>query len=156
LRDFVRFIGPNASSYILHASGERFGAVRQRRYIPRWHWSAFLLTVPWLFYRKMYAGGLILVSAPVLLDLVVPHGLFFGWTLIVSTVAGLFGHRWYLDHVVRRIRDAREKFPLEQDRTAFLRRAGGVSLAGAAFGAAIEVATVSATLSGLLTGAAGG
>ena len=100
----------------------------------------------------MYAGGLILVSAPVLLNLVVPGGLFLGWTLIIALVAGLFARQWYVDHARRRIREAHRNFPVNRDRIVFLRHAGGVSVPGAILGLTIEIATVTATLSGLLNG----
>lgn len=120
----------------------------------RWHWPAFLVTVPWLFYRKLYAGGLILVTVPVVLNLVVPGGLFLGWALIAALVAGLFARRWYLDHARRQIVRAYRTFADEPSRNAFLRQAGGISIPGAILGLAIEVATVAATLSGLLNGVA--
>lgn len=146
LGDLVRYIGPNAASYICRSkAGSATG-------LARWHWPAFLATVPWLFYRKMYAGGLILVSLPVLLDLVVPGGLFLGWTFVTGLAAGLFGKQWYLDHAKRRVRDARRLYPAGPHRSAFLRHAGGTSIPGAVLGCTIEIATVTATLSGLLDG----
>jgi len=146
LRDLVRYIGPNAASYISRPmAGSATG-------LPRWHWPAFLATVPWLFYRKMYAGGLILVSLPVLLDLVVPGGLFLGWTFVIGLAAGLFGRQWYLDHAKRRILDACRIYPAGPHRNAFLRHTGGISIPGAVLGCTIEIATVTATLSGLLDG----
>lgn len=147
--DLVRFIGPNAAFYLARPAAAH--AV-DRRWLARWHWPAFLVTVPWLFYRKMYAGGLVLVSLPVLLDLIVPGGLFFGWTLVIGLTAGLFGKQWYLDHANRRILEAHRNFPAGPHRNGFLRHAGGVSIAGAILGFAIELATVTATLSGLLHG----
>lgn len=160
LQDLVRFIGPNAAAYLPQARPFPPGPANAGNAFPRnplsgWHWPAFLATVPWLFYRKMYAGGIILVSAPVLLNLVVPGGLFFGWALLIALVAGLFARRWYLDHARRRILDARGFFPDTRRRIAFLRRAGGVSVPGAILGSAIEIATVTATLSGILNGIGG-
>lgn len=159
-QDLVRFIGPNAADYLTRLSALQSGptgvdAGLARKLLSRWHWPAFLATVPWLFYRKMYAGGLILVSAPVLLDLVVPGGLFLGWALFTALVAGLFARRWYLDHARRRISEAHRNFPEEPNRVAFLRHAGGVSVPGAILGLAIEIATVAATLSGVLNGGGG-
>lgn len=131
---------------------ERIDAGYRLNLLSRWHWPAFVATVPWLFYRKMYAGGLILVSAPVLLNLVVPRGLFLGWTLVIALAAGLFARQWYVDHAGRRIREAHRNFPGSRNRVAFLRHAGGVSVPGAILGLTIEIATVTATLSGLLNG----
>lgn len=149
LHDLVRFIGPNAASYIARPTTR--GALPWS-WLARWHWPACLVTVPWLFYRKMYAGGLILVALPVVLGLIVPGGLFFGWTLVIGLVAGLFGRQWYLDHAARRIADTRRNFRAGAYRNAFLRHAGGVSIPGAILGCAIEVASAMATLSGLLQG----
>lgn len=149
LHDLVRFIGPNAASYIARSATRR---TPPWSWLDRWHWPACLVTVPWLFYRKMYAGGLILVALPVLLGLVVPGGLFLGWTLVIAIVAGLFGKQWYLDHATRRIEDALQNFPAGAPRNAFLRHAGGVSIPGAVLGCAIEAASAMATLSGLLQG----
>lgn len=160
LQDIIRFIGPNAARYLTQISAQQAGPTGVGGDLPRnpfcrWHWAAFLATVPWLFYRKMYAGGLILVSAPVLLNLVVPGGLFLGWALFVALVAGLFARRWYLDHARRRVSEAHRIFPEERNRIAFLRHAGGVSIPGAVLGLAIEIATVTATLSGILNGNSG-
>jgi hypothetical protein len=160
LRDLVRFIGPNAASYLPHARRFLAGTVDAKNAFLHnplfsWHWPAFLATVPWLFYRKMYAGGIVLVSAPVVLNLIVPGGLFLGWALLIALVAGLFGRRWYLDHARRRISDAHRTFPDGQHKVAFLRQTGGVSVPGAILGSTIECATVTATLSGILNGIGG-
>lgn len=149
LHDLIRFVGPNAASYIARSTTRR---ALPWSLLDRWHWPACLVTVPWMFYRKLYAGGLILVALPVLLGLVVPGGLFLGWTVVIGLVAGLCGKQWYLDHAARRIENARQNFQAGAPRNAFLRHAGGVSIPGAILGCAIEAASAMATLSGLLQG----
>ena len=109
--------------------------------VPSWNWAAFLATVPWLFYRKMYSGGIILVAMPVFLDHILPGALFLGSGLLVAVVAGLCGKSWYIEHAVRRIAKARRSHPSPPGRAAYLARARGVSPSAGIFGALIQAVT---------------
>lgn len=119
-------------------------------FVLSWHWPAFLLTVPWMFYRKMYSGGLILVAMPVFLDHILPGSLFLGSGLLIALTGGLCGKSWYLEHAVRRIAKAQRGHPDAHARAAYLERARGVSLAAGIFGVLIQVVSITVIVLDLL------
>lgn len=119
-------------------------------FAPSWSWAAFLVTVPWLFYRKMYSGGIILVALPVFLDHILPGSLFLGSGLLIATTAGLCGKSWYVEHAVRRLTKARRIHQDWQPREAYLARARGVSPPAAIFGILIQIVTAMVVVMGLL------
>ncbi|MGH6618437.1 MAG: DUF2628 domain-containing protein [Alphaproteobacteria bacterium] len=119
-------------------------------FAPSWSWAAFLVTVPWLFYRKMYSGGIILVALPVFLDHILPGSLFLGSGLLVAAAAGLCGKSWYVEHAVRRLAKARRIHQDWRPREAYLARARGVSLPAAIFGVLIQIVTAMVVVMGLL------
>lgn len=108
-------------------------------FAPSWCWPAFALTVPWMFYRKMYTGGIILVALPIILDNLLPGSIFLGSGLLIAVVAGICAKSWYLDHVANRIAKAGRQFADESDRNVYIGRARGVSLAGGVFGVLIQI-----------------
>jgi hypothetical protein len=120
------------------------------RFLPSWNWAAFCLTVPWLFYRKMYLGGIILVALPVFLDHILPGSLFLGSGLMIAMTAGVCGNSWYVEHAVRRLTKARRAYPDGQMREAFLARARGVSVSAGVFGILIQVVTATVVVMDLL------
>lgn len=79
--------------------GENFGAYRElfhrllhsgKKYDFRWNWPAFLLTLPWLLYRKMYIYAAILV---VLAIIPIP-----GLGFVMALLLGALGHSIYYHH----------------------------------------------------------
>lgn len=152
------FIGPGAAHYLKHYakiwnSGGRAIAsapVRHRRFRLSWHWPAFVLTVPWMFYRKMYTGAIILVALPVFLDHLLPGSLFLGSGLLVAITVGCCGKSWYLEHATNRFAKAEREFDDTTERTVYLRRAGGVSLSAGIFGVLIQVVTATVIVFNLL------
>jgi hypothetical protein len=152
------FIGPRAERYLKHYEKIRDrGDVlpndatgSQRRFRLSWHWPAFVLTVPWMFYRKMYTGGIILVALPVLLDHLLPGSLFLGSGVLVAIIVGLCGKSWYLEHAINRFAKAERDFSDIAERCVYLERAGGVSLSAGIFGALIQIVTATVIVLGLL------
>ena len=153
------FVGPRARSYLAHhrrteCPESRATAQAQDRAKPdralSWHWPAFLLTIPWLFYRKMYLGGIVLVVLPVLFDHIAPGSLFFGSGLMIAFCTGLYAKSWYLTHALGKIDAATKRFPAMDRRLAYIRHAGGVSVPGAVFGALTQGITVSLAVHDLL------
>lgn len=151
------FIGRHAPIYLAHY--RRTGSQRVPVTAPAretanpaisWHWAAFVLTIPWLFYRKMYLGGIVLVILPVLFDHIVPGSLFFGSGLMIAVCAGLYAKSWYLAHALSKIDRATERYSAMDRRLAYIRRAGGVSKPGAVFGALTQGITISLALRDLL------
>ena len=115
-----------------------------------WYWPAFVLTIPWMFYRKMYTGGIILVALPVLLDHLLPGSLFLGSGILIAALAGLCGKSWYLEHAARRLAKAQRLYPSETAQAAYLARASGVSLSAGIFGALIQIVTATVIVLDLL------
>ena len=155
LRDFI---GLRSEPYLSHYAqliGDGGGAksVRPGQRLPfaaSWLWPAFVLTVPWLFYRKMYTGGIILVALPILLDHVLPGSLFLGSGFLIALTAGLCGKSWYLDHAAQRLAKAHRLYPSDTIRSVYLKRAGGVSAAAGVFGVTIQCVTATVIVLDLL------
>lgn len=152
------FIGPGAEGYLKHYEAMRTpdrttpveSGESRRRFRLSWHWPAFILTVPWMFYRKMYTGGIILVALPILLDHLLPGSVFLGSGLLIAVIVGICGKTWYLEHAVRRFAKAARDFTNIAERSVYLERAGGVSLPAGIFGALIQVVTAAVIVLGLL------
>jgi hypothetical protein len=126
------------------------GTARLSQFPTSWHWPAFLLTIPWLFYRKMYTGGIILVALPVFLDHLLPGSLFLGSGLMIALTVGLRGKSWYLERALRRFTRARRTFDDDTMRSIYLERAGGVSFSAGIFGALIQSVTATVIMLDLL------
>ena len=80
--------------------------------IPSWNWAAFLFSVPWALYRKIYPVFFAVIGGVVLWAVLVVHlgvsplinNLFY----VVSWAAfGLYGNALYYRHVTRKIESAR-------------------------------------------------
>jgi len=146
------FIAIRAPAYLRHYErlrhlGARTSDKRRNGKLPfafSWLWPAFVLSVPWMFYRKMYTGGIILVALPVFLDHLLPGSLFLGSGLLIALTVGLCGKSWYLEHAVNRMAKARRLFDLEPAQVAYLHRARGVSRPAGVFGVLVQ--GVSATV----------
>lgn len=152
------FIGPGARSYLRHyermqekhqmpATGTH---LRRAPLVLSWHWPAFALTIPWMFYRKMYTGGIILVALPVFLDHLLPGSLFLGSGLLIAIIVGLCGRSWYIEHAMNRFAKARRAFADDAAQSIYLKRASGASLAAGIFGALIQAVTATVVIFDLL------
>ena len=154
-REILHFVGPRAAAYTVVTPGiarqhEGTASRSSRAWSTGWHWPAFLWTVPWMFYRKMYSGGIILIVLPVFLDHILPGALFLGSGFLIAVACGLFARTWYAEHADRRIEKAYREFEDPDVRLAYIEHAGGVSVAGAVFGFLTQVATLSVVILDLL------
>ena len=97
---------------------------RNRPYVPTWNWAAFFAAFPWLFYRKMYVFGTLLIFVPPLL------GYLFGITGNAGVAAGLAvsTKSLYVQLAMRRLQKADNLGLIGEERQTYLRRAGGVSV----------------------------
>ena len=145
--DILHFVGPRSAAYAGAFAAEATGSSSS---FGGWHWPAFLWTVPWMFYRKMYSGGVILVVLPVFLDHILPGALFLGSGILIALVCGLFARSWYAEHATRRIAKAYREFGDPNIRQAYIEHAGGVSIAGAVFGFLTQIATISVIILDIL------
>lgn len=153
--DILHFVGPRSAVYAGNLpdplpQDSTKETSRSRRWFGGWHWPAFLWTVPWMFYRKMYSGGVILIVLPVFLDHILPGALFLGSGLLIAVACGLFAKSWYGEHAARRIGKAYREFEDPRIRQAYIEHAGGVSVAGAVFGFLTQVATISVIILDIL------
>ena len=131
------FIGPNADKFLqLHEKRQ----VRKRAW--RFNWAAFFFTLPWLFYRKMYLHGIVVLLVPILIALVFPR-LSTSSGLGLAVVIGMYGNGNYLDAARRRIGKIEALGLPAAERDERLRERGGVSAIGASFGALIVIALIS-------------
>lgn len=151
------FIAQHAEPYLRHyeklcrqRATEMASAPARLPFGVSWLWPAFILTIPWMFYRKMYIGGIILVALPVFLDHLLPGSLFLGSGAMVAIVAGLSGKSWYLEHAERRMAKAKRLYASEPAQAAYLERARGVSWPAGVFGLLIQIVTLTAIVFDLL------
>jgi hypothetical protein len=129
--DLAIFFGQGGEPY-LRFYGRMLAHGRPRRTsLMSWSWPAFLGGFAWFFYRKMYAVGTLLLLLPVLVDALI------GLDASGAVVAvSLFAKSLYVQRALRRIIDADDLDLADEERRAFLARAGGVSpLAGLVAGA---------------------
>ncbi len=150
------FIGQRTQSYYL----KRFEAFDQQGYLsPKWHWAAFLVTFPWLLYRKRYmdaivysvAGwsfiqlniAMVLVTVEFALMDFIADGYQMAVRVGIAALIWLFWSvmvaRWtdayYYRMARREIADVLEDYPRDEAaQKAHLKREGGVSLVGLAMG----------------------
>ena len=120
-----RFIGPRADHYV-----ERFRAFRQgpqgstERFVPTWHWPAFLVGWLWYLYRKMYLhAGVFLFGG--LLPMVMGAGVV--GVVIWNIFAAVAADYLYYMHVKLTVATIEQRAgPDEAMRDRLLSDAGGI------------------------------
>ena len=125
------FVGPNADYYL-----GKWRAMEAQNKAFSWNWAAFLLSIYWLAYRKMFQPALIAAGAVLLLVIVgmlVP-AIAALTNLLVLGVAGGVGWRGntlYRDHVRGSLARIEAVNPEPQARLASAQSQGGVSMPAA-------------------------
>jgi Protein of unknown function (DUF2628). len=134
LQDMATFIGKKAPYYIAS-----FKKMKFKKGNISWNWGAFIFTTCWLFYRKMYKVGGILLGFDVLtslLEVLTPKASyrFSSVNLGIAVAMGLFGNRIYMEHVEKELKlaDSLDAHQREQ----YLSTRGGTNI-GAVVGIAI-------------------
>jgi hypothetical protein len=125
------FVGPNADYYV-----GKWRSMEAQNKAYSWNWAAFLLSIYWMAYRKMFQPALIAAGAVLLLVIV---GMLMPpiaalTNLLVLGVAGGVGWRGntlYRDHVRRSIARIEAVNPDPQQRLAAAQAQGGVSMPAA-------------------------
>lgn len=152
--DLRVFLAVRPEPYLRHYralyGGRRREKSSRRQWAVSWLWPAFLVTVPWMFYRKMYSGGIILIALPIIFEHILPGALFVGSGIVIAIAAGVFGKSWYLDHALNRIEKARREYSSDDGRFAYIAHAGNISVAGAIFGLLTQAVTLTVLVIGLL------
>ena len=117
------FVGRNHAYYetIWHHLGEDFFVT--------WNWAAFLLGALWLFYRKLYTPGVIVMLVSIFVQLQL-GGTFWGTALSLglALVVGAIANFLYLQQFRRVSRLAENRS--DQEVAALLSKSGGVSIYG--------------------------
>jgi len=129
---FCLFVGPNASKYIKTYRAIVEGDGRAWSF----NWVVLLAGLPWFFYRRMYLAGIGILILPILLAVLFPGFAQAGIPGFAAVLA-VMANRWYVNTAIARIDKIRalDLPPDEQAKRIYL--AGGVSIAGAVFGAVI-------------------
>lgn len=135
----AHFMGENA---------EKFLRLR-KDFGPRTYFSfnlaAFLAPMAWLFYRKMYAFGAMLLLAPIALVMVFPALAEIPSIGLAGAIAAV-ANSAYLGFATKRVRKLKDQAMSEglseDEFIDLLESKGGVSVAGAVFGVMITLSLV--------------
>lgn len=135
--DLRLYLGQNAQTFVsywerLKASGYPF--------LWSWTWWGALFPIPWLFYRKLWSTGAVLVLLPILLDAMIDFGL--NASLALGLLVGLTGKALVVERAESKTQNINDLGLVSQDSIDRLRRAGGVSAPGAAIGAILMLASM--------------
>jgi hypothetical protein len=116
--DLTTFFGPGTDKYLrLH---DRLTANPSSL---AFNWAAFSLAFVWFFYRKMYLLGALLVVLAIVAGYAQPFG-----AGVSAGIFGFFADRAYICEAKRRIKKADNLGLTGEERAAYLRRVGGVSI----------------------------
>jgi hypothetical protein len=117
-----QFIGPRADFYL-----EKFRTFREgtgERFVPTWHWPAFLVGWLWYLYRKMYIHAAIFLFGG-LLPMVLGAGLV--GVVIWNLFAAVAAHYLYFMHVKLSMALIERRAGLDQEaRDRLIHDAGGI------------------------------
>lgn len=119
----------------------------------KWSGSRFNLVclffpLVWFFYRRMFFYGAILMVAPLIIAVLFPNAVGTIGTGLSSGVA-IMSTWLYVTHAQSRIASIERSGQPESVRDELIRKAGGTSVAGAVFGAAVTAAWVAVALAGI-------
>ncbi|WP_272496374.1 DUF2628 domain-containing protein [Alicyclobacillus acidoterrestris] len=107
---------------------------RERLHHVSWNWSAFILTILWLGYRKMYLYLSIIVIAVIIFSIVLGFGTTISpWIglligVAVNILLGLFGNYLYLLHAKYKIRKVKQQSSDEKIQRQLIQQSGGTSI----------------------------
>jgi hypothetical protein len=130
---FRAFVGPNHELYERTLVKMRAKDPALRKIPLTWCWPAFLITIPWLMYRKLYGLAAGLIGGVIAISLLFPEisntGTAGGFAAI-----GMLAKTTYVQHAQKRIQKLRSRATSEEELEALVKRAGGVSIPGAVIG----------------------
>jgi len=120
---FDDVVGPNAlghrakfAALLQRSGGDPSVAAR----LPSWSWYGLLFGTGYLFYRKLWLPGTILLAIEIGASLLPPPASYVAWTL-VALIMALWAEAWVLGRTHRLVSDSHLAGPA-------LRQQGGVSL----------------------------
>lgn len=116
--DVIRLIGEKNTQYYV----KNFNNLKQLNKKTSWNWPAFLVTPAWLFYRKMYIHGIIVMA----FNTLVSQYLSLVLSLAVSAAIGVFANYVYMDYLEGLALEAKNLTGTAKD--DFIRTKGGTSI----------------------------
>ena len=155
----LAFISDRSADHYL-AVFDRFD--RQQRMGVSWHWAAFVMTLPWLLYRRRYLDALVYTMVGwsffqlvlslgwVLIDFVIPADLTLTlqlgysvlWLIGFSSIAGLYADAYVYRVTRREVADVAVEALDPEQAKAQLRRLGSTSWLGLAAGLLFYIAAL--------------
>lgn len=132
------FVGYNTDAY-LHYYHDVYSA-GWKALLRHWHWAPFVFSVPWLFSRRRYGVGFVMILAILIAGYMMPGG---QGTAIglggIALVVGFAGRPLYIASALRGIQavEARRLWPVQRDER--LRRRGALSMFGGVVGAVLWI-----------------
>ncbi|NBJ11365.1 DUF2628 domain-containing protein [Microvirga arsenatis] len=132
-RLLAAFVGPNHEVYRRALEKMRAKDPALRKLPLTWCWPAFLITLPWLLYRKLYGWAAGLIGAVLALSIIFPS---LSSTGTLGAYAGLamMAKPLYVQYALKRIGKLRSRAASEEELEALVQKAGGVSVPGAVIG----------------------
>lgn len=120
-------IGEKNTSYYLPLF-KKFDTQGKKHYFG-WNWPAFIFTLPWMLYRKMYLWASIFVATFTLLNIYIhpaePSSLTYVW--FMAAFFSLFANSEYHKLIKKRISQAQLAFSTEEQMQRCLQKVGGVN-----------------------------
>jgi hypothetical protein len=106
------------------------------RAILNWNWPAFMFSVGWFGFRKMFVPALVLAailgcSAMTIVSQQISLAPCIALCTIYFSIGGMFGNHFYRKHADRRIERVRKMYSDERSLQSSLARIGGTSAVGA-------------------------
>ena len=116
-----KMIGKNADYYLqkrseLIAKGSKI----------RWNWAAFLLSIYWMIYRKLYLLGFVLLVVSMFFSYIIGGVLSIVVSCGISILAGLLGNYLYTEYANNCLNEAAEMDSERRD--AYIAEKGGTNL----------------------------
>lgn len=130
--DFRLYVDRNAGPYL-----RLFDAISAKEHGGSAFWIGFLVPQAWLLYRKLYGWAALACAIPVLAVAFHLNGEFGRAINYAPALIGLLGQRLYIDAARRTIARIRAMGLSEDETLENLKRAGGVSVAGAIVGGSV-------------------
>ena len=133
--DLADFFGPNADVYLDTYEKMRAKDGPRRMSFPRtWSWPVFFGAFTWFFYRKLYAYGAMLIILPLILGYLLGSS-----SGALSIVFAVLAKGIYVQTALGRIVMADRMGLAGAERSAYLNRAGGVSMIAGVFAGIVFV-----------------
>ncbi len=103
-----------------------------------WHWPAFLIALPWLWYRKLFVWGFGLLFTSFAIGLLLPEEFpLFLVTIAIAVGFGLYANRICVDQALKRIREISDMNLSLEEKDSYIKKAGGTSTPAALLGLAV-------------------